>query len=60
MIIVTFLSDETVRASFEPSDLERLNTAVTQAGVTREAFIVTAIQEHLNVTLQAETPPETT
>lgn len=58
MIVATFLSDDTVRVSLEPSDLERLKDSITKEGVTREAFMVTAIQEHLNVALQAEEPPE--
>ena len=58
MIVVTFLSGDSAKVSFEPSDLETLNKAVEASGLSREAFIRDAIDKAVSSALEAETPAE--
>lgn len=60
MIVVTFLSGESAKVSFEPTDLETLNKAVAASGLSREAFVRDAIEKAVSTAIAAETPAEET
>lgn len=60
MIVVTFVANDVIQASLEPSDMENLNKATTASGVSREAFVRDVIDKGISSALEAETPAEET
>lgn len=60
MIVVTFVANDVIQVSLEPSDMETLNKAATAASVSREVFVRDVIDKGISSALEAETPSEET
>lgn len=58
MIVVTFVANDVIQVSLEPSDMETLNKAATASSVSREVFVRDVIDQGISTALEAETPAE--
>lgn len=58
MIVVTFVANDVIQVSLEPSDMETLNNAATKSGVSREVFVRDVIEKGISSALAVETPAE--